>query len=172
MLGRMNKVTYGDCILYITDADLSAVIRDGAEAVMDKPYITMQVNNWFSADYPDDVDSEQGMMSFMCHRLFIVPPDLRERSDDTVVRVVPAEWTSYSELSATLQAEAREYYDDDAAYDTDYLVYDESGTQTFTSAEMLMHSAGFWMGTYGETNVSGQGVVRVAGDGWLLARIM
>lgn len=57
MDNRMNKVQYNDCVLYITDRDLNDVLLNGpAYPVVQKPYLEVQMENWYSADFPEGVE--------------------------------------------------------------------------------------------------------------------
>ena len=66
MDNRMNKVQYNDCVLYITDRDLNDVLLNGpAYPVVQKPYLEVQMENWYSADFPEGVE-DVGQMLTSC----------------------------------------------------------------------------------------------------------
>lgn len=172
MDNRMNKVQYGDCVLYITDRDLNDVLLNGpAYPVVQKPYLEVQMGNWYSADFPDGVEDVGQMLNFLCDKLFNMPQVMRDRSHEDVYNMVPAVWLTFGELPPALEKEAiEEGFDQDD--DLRYLVYKlATGEETFTTSECIMRSDGFWHGTYGVSNTAGQGVLDLHSDHWLLALI-
>lgn len=172
MDNRMSKVQYNDCVLYITDRDLNDVLLNGpAYPVVQKPYLEVQMENWYSADFPEGVEDVGQMLNFLCDKLFNMPPAMRDRSHEDVYNVVPAVWLTFGELPPALEKEAiEEGFDQDD--DMRYLVYKlATGEETFTTSECIMRSDGFWHGTYGVSNTAGQGVLDLHSDHWLLALI-
>ena len=143
MDNRMNKVQYNDCVLYITDRDLNDVLLNGPAVVANKPYLEVQMDNWYWSDFPGDVDEAGDMLNFLCDKLFNMPQVMRDRSHEDVYNVVPAVWLTFGELPPALEKEAvEEGYDQDD--DMRYLVYQlATGEDTFTTSECIMRSDGF-----------------------------
>lgn len=171
MHNHMNKIQYGDCVLYITDRDLNDVLLNGPYTTAKRPYIEVQMDNWYTADFPQEVENADQMLNFLCDKLFNIPPVLRDSSMEDVYNVVPAEWLTFGELPPALEKEAvEEGFDQDD--DMRYLVYKlATGEETFITSECVMRSEGFWHGVYSVSNTSGQGLLDLRSDNWLLALI-
>lgn len=172
MDNKLFKTQYNDAVLYITAQDLNKVMTGRIEEVVKQSYLYVQMDSWYSADYPDAADSEEEMLGFLCSQLFNVPPMMRERSSEDVLDIEAAVWLTYGELPQRLMQEAHEEgFDEDD--DLRYLVF-STGTEeeTFITSEGVVRCYNFWHGVCPVSNTAAQTVLDLHNDFWLVATVV
>lgn len=174
MDNKLCKAVYRDVVLYITEQDLRDVLLNGPAAVAEHPYIDAQLSEWVpGSDWPFDVGETPEMLNYLCDKIFLTPPSLREWSSEDVYMICPGEWMTYGELPEALAREAHEEgYDEDD--EMRYMVFkgDVSEEYTFITSENIMRSEGRpWHGIAGMTNTSATGFIDLQNDVWLVANI-